>query len=144
MEPADSISVANLASPTVPGWAIPRGSVASDVEAAFMAGSALNSLDNLVRSDPPWAGAWRLRLALKCAAAAATLAGRTEDEAQLRGVGWLHGFGDLMGGTREEARSGVPAPVVAAAMREDRQRHPVHKSGPTQIRFQPHLRPDLR
>lgn len=47
-----------------------------------MAGAALNSLDNLVRADLP--GAWRQRLALKCAAAAVSLAGRTETEAQLR------------------------------------------------------------
>lgn len=68
----------------MPGWAIPRGPVGNDAEAAFLAGAALNSLDNLVRSEPPWAGAWRQRLALKCAAAAASLAGRTEDEAALR------------------------------------------------------------
>lgn len=74
----------SVSTPTVPGWAIPRGPIASAVEAAFMAGSALNSLDNFVRSDPPWVGAWRQRLALKCAVAAATLAGRKEDEVQLR------------------------------------------------------------
>ncbi|WP_248313571.1 DUF1403 family protein [Bosea sp. F3-2] len=68
----------------VPAWAAPRGSVTSDVEAAFMAGSALNSLDNLVRAAPSWAGAWRQRLALQCAASAVGLAGRTESEAQLR------------------------------------------------------------
>jgi len=51
--------------PRVPAWAAPRGPVVSDVEAAWMAGSALNSLDNLVRSDAPWLGAWRQRLALK-------------------------------------------------------------------------------
>jgi hypothetical protein len=70
--------------PIVPGWAVPRGPVTSDAEAAFLAGSALNSLDNLVRSDPPWAGAWRQRLALKCSAAAVSVVGRTEDEAALR------------------------------------------------------------
>lgn len=70
--------------PPVPGWAIPRGSVATAVEAAFLAGAALNSLDHLVRSEPGWAGAWRQRLALTCAAAAAALVGRTETEAQLR------------------------------------------------------------
>lgn len=70
--------------PTVPGWALPRGSMTDPVEAAFLAGAALNSLDNLVRSNPPWAGAWRARLALSCAAAAARYAGRTEDEAALR------------------------------------------------------------
>ena len=49
-----------------------------------MAGAALTSLDNLVRANPPWAGAWRARLALSCAAAAARHVGRAEDEAALR------------------------------------------------------------
>lgn len=79
-----SSAVRPAAPPLVPGWAIPRGPVASDAEAAFLAGAALNSLDNLVRAEPLWAGAWRQRLALKCAAAAGGLAGRSEDEAQLR------------------------------------------------------------
>lgn len=70
--------------PAVPAWAVPRSGIMSDVEAAFMAGSALNSLDNLVRAAPHWAGAWRRRLALKCAAVAVARVGRTEDEAQLR------------------------------------------------------------
>ncbi|CAM5334883.1 hypothetical protein ATER59S_00024 [Aquamicrobium terrae] len=70
--------------PSVPGWAVPRGPVASDGEAGFLAGAALNSLDNLVRDAPAWAGAWRQRLALTCAASAAALAGRTEDERQIR------------------------------------------------------------
>ncbi|MGO4408378.1 DUF1403 family protein [Bosea sp. RAF48] len=74
--------------PAVPGWAVPRGLVTSDVEAAFLAGSALNSLDHLVRAAPPWAGAWRQRLALKSAAEAVVLAGRTETETQLRDA-WL-------------------------------------------------------
>lgn len=68
----------------VPAWALPDGLVASDTDAAFYAGAALNSLDNLVRSEPVWAGAWRQRLALKCAAAAVRIAGRSEDEAALR------------------------------------------------------------
>src|SRR5260370_20587223 len=55
--------------PIVPGWAMPRGPVETTAEAAFLAGAALNSLDNLVRAAPPWAGAWRQRLALKNAAA---------------------------------------------------------------------------
>ncbi len=70
--------------PTVPGWATPRGSVATTAEAAFCAGAALNSLDNLVRAAPLWAGAWRQRLALKGAAAAVRRLGRREDEAALR------------------------------------------------------------
>ena len=80
--------------PTVPGWAVPRGLVTSDAEAAFLAGSALNSLDNLVRSDPPWAGAWRQRLALKSAAASVSLVGRVEDEPALRDAWHLRQPGD--------------------------------------------------
>ena len=70
--------------PIVPGWATPRGPVETTAEAAFLAGAALNSLDNLVRATPPWAGAWRQRLALKAAAAAVRRLGRREDEAALR------------------------------------------------------------
>ena len=68
----------------VPGWALPRGPVADPRDAAYMAGVALNCLDNLVRSEPVWAGAWRQRVALKAAAAAARLLGHREDEAALR------------------------------------------------------------
>lgn len=74
--------------PSIPGWALPRGLVTDPAEAAFLAGAALTSLDNLVRSNPPWAGAWLARLALGCAAAAARQAGRVEDEAALRDA-WL-------------------------------------------------------
>lgn len=75
--------------PRLPGWARPDGPVASDADAAFWAGAALASLDNLVRSEPPWAGAWRQRLALKCAACAVRLAGRSEDEAALRDAWYM-------------------------------------------------------
>lgn len=74
--------------PTVPGWARAPQSVADLAEAAFCAGAALQTLDQLVRSEPAWAGAWRHRLALKCAASACRQAGRSEDEAPLRDA-WL-------------------------------------------------------
>nr|WP_288082014.1 DUF1403 family protein [Shinella sp.] len=154
--------------PRVPAWATPRACVEDPVEGAFMAGSALNTLDNLVRAEPEWSGAWRHRLALKASSASMTLIGRVEDESALRdawllrqpgdapgpagnvlaawrrlvgrslpptieevqtvagllGVGWSDGFADLIDGAREEARTGVPAPAVAAriaaaVMRED-------------------------
>lgn len=73
----------------VPSWALPGGPVAHETDAAFFAGAALTSLDTLVRSEPPWAGAWRQRLALKCAAAAVRLAGRAEDESALRDAWYL-------------------------------------------------------
>lgn len=59
-----------------------------------MAGSALNSLDTLVRSDAPWLGAWRHRLALKAAAATVKLMRRTEDEPALRDAWFLRQPGD--------------------------------------------------
>ncbi|MET3523954.1 hypothetical protein ABID25_005823 [Mesorhizobium abyssinicae] len=59
-----------------------------DADAAFRAGAALGALDTLARAQPAWAGAWRQRLALKCAAASMRLAGRVEDEAALRDA-WL-------------------------------------------------------
>ena len=80
--------------PRVPAWAVPRSIIDSDVEAAYMAGSALNSLDNLVRSDVPWLGAWRQRLALKAAAATVKLMRRTEDESALRDAWYLRQPGD--------------------------------------------------
>src|SRR5690606_40831679 len=83
--------------PRVPAWAVPRAPVEGDVEAAFMAGSALNSLDNLVRSDAPWLGAWRQRLALKAAAATVRLMRRTEDESALRDAWYLRQPRDAVG-----------------------------------------------
>lgn len=80
--------------PKVPVWARPRGLVFHDADAAYAAGAALNSLDNLVRQDLPWAGAWRQRLALQCAAAAVNLTGRREDQSALRDTHYLRGAGD--------------------------------------------------
>lgn len=68
----------------MPSWALLGSPVEYGTDAAFCAGAALNSLDILARSEPAWGGAWRQRLALKCAAAAVRLAGRSEDEAALR------------------------------------------------------------
>ena len=78
----------------VPAWARSRGEVQRDVDAGYLAGAALNSLDNLVRMEPVWAGVWRQRLALKSAAAATRLLGRTEDEAALRDVQMFRAPGD--------------------------------------------------
>lgn len=62
-----------------------------------MAGSALNALDNLVRAELEWNGAWRHRLALKAASACMTLLGRAEDEAALRDAWLLRQPGDEAG-----------------------------------------------
>ncbi|QQM32890.1 DUF1403 family protein (plasmid) [Martelella lutilitoris] len=78
----------------LPAWTRPRGSDITESDAAFSAGIALKSLDDLVRSEPPWAGCWRERQALKCAAAAVRLSGRNEDEAALRDAVLLTAAGD--------------------------------------------------
>ncbi|WP_095204925.1 DUF1403 family protein [Mesorhizobium carmichaelinearum] len=80
----DPATASSAAPPAVPAWALANASAPSDADAAFNAGAALASLDGLARAQPSWAGAWRQRLALKCAAANMRLAGRTEDEAALR------------------------------------------------------------
>jgi hypothetical protein len=81
----------------VPAWATPRTRNDDPVEAAFMAGSALNALDNLVKAEPEWSGAWRHRLALKAASACMMLIGRSEDEAALRDAWLLRQPGDEPG-----------------------------------------------
>lgn len=83
--------------PRVPAWATPRARVEDPIEAAFISGSALNTLDNLVRVEPEWSGAWRHRLALKAATACMTLIGRSEDEAALRDAWLLRQPGDEPG-----------------------------------------------
>ncbi|RWD51779.1 MAG: DUF1403 family protein [Mesorhizobium sp.] len=80
----DPATASSAAPPTVPAWALAGGGSATDADAAFQAGAALASLDPLARAQPAWSGAWRQRLALKCAAASMRLAGRAEDEAGLR------------------------------------------------------------
>ncbi|MGI0528137.1 DUF1403 family protein [Rhizobium giardinii] len=97
MSKSDSQIVRLDRMPVVPAWAVARVPVSSDTEAAFLAGAALNTLDNLVRLQPDWAGVWRQRLALKCAVSAVRLTGRSEDEAALRDVWILRGSGDDLG-----------------------------------------------
>ena len=79
---------------TLPGWTLPRGREPDEIAAAFATGIALKSLDDLVRSAPVWVGCWRSRQALKCAAAAVRLMGRTEDEPALRDAVLLTADGD--------------------------------------------------
>lgn len=103
---------------------MPRGAVESDVEAAYMAGSALNSLDNLVRSDAVWLGALRQRLALKGAAAIVKLMGRRETESDLRDAWLLRAPGDdpgpagnvLVAWRRLAARSSAPEAASLASV----------------------------
>jgi hypothetical protein len=67
-----------------PAWARAVHAPETEAEAGFLAGAALARLDAVVRETPPWAGAWRQRLALAAAAASVRRAGRSEDEPALR------------------------------------------------------------
>ena len=71
-----------------PSWARPpkQPAVGADAnsDAAFFAGAGLALLDQIVRRDPPFAGALRQRLALRAAAACAALARHREDLSALR------------------------------------------------------------
>lgn len=94
----DSLPVAPSSLPVrlsgLPAWVRPNGRDLTEADAAFAAGIALKSLDDLVRSDPAWAGCWRSRQALKCAIAAVRLTGRTEAEHALRDALLLTAPGD--------------------------------------------------
>ncbi|WP_226951491.1 DUF1403 family protein [Rhizobium terrae] len=84
----------SLWSPRLPAWALPRGRDISEADAAFTAGISLKLLDDLIRSDPPWLGCWRDRIALKSAAVVAKMVGRNEDEHALRDALLLTAAGD--------------------------------------------------
>ncbi|MDI4667106.1 DUF1403 family protein [Xanthobacter autotrophicus] len=115
MRAPSSTSISALQTPGVPGWAIPRAPVEDPTEAAYMAGAALNCLDNLVRADLPWAGAWRQRVALNAATSAARLLGHREDSAALRDAWHLRPAGADPG----------PAGNVLAAWRRLASRSPM-------------------
>lgn len=68
----------------LPGWALPRGREPDDIGTAFVSGTTLKSMDDLVRTAPVWAGCWRVRHAFKCAAVAVRLTGCSQDEPALR------------------------------------------------------------
>ncbi|MGJ8573248.1 MAG: DUF1403 family protein [Hoeflea sp.] len=78
----------------LPVWSRTRGRDMAEADAAFAAGIALKSLDDLVGSHPLWAGCWRSRQALKCASVAARMMGRNEDEHALRDAVLLTAPGD--------------------------------------------------
>ena len=102
----------------------------SEAEALFFAGAALAALDSVAKSEPPWAGAWRARLALKSAAAVAqNLLKRREDEAALRDAVALAKPGqDLGPAGRSTPPSGPSAgpgdPLPSEAARRRRRRSP--------------------
>ena len=93
-------SLAPAAPPTpiwssrLPSWARPRAHDFTESDAAFAAGIALKSLDDLIRADLPWLGCWRDRLALKSAAVAARMIGRNEEETAIRDAVLLTALGD--------------------------------------------------
>lgn len=97
----DSLELALSTSPAwphrLPSWAVSRRRESSELDAAFAAGVALKSLDDLVRSEPAWAGCWRSRQALRCATTAVRLMGRNEDEHALRDALLLTAAGDEPG-----------------------------------------------
>ncbi|MGY6709012.1 MAG: DUF1403 family protein [Rhizobiaceae bacterium] len=64
---------------------------------ALTAGAAIGALDQIVRGENEWAGAWRQRLALTAAAITIKQAGRVEDEAALRDAVMLTRPGDDVG-----------------------------------------------
>ncbi|MDX0482258.1 DUF1403 family protein [Sinorhizobium medicae] len=80
--------------PPLPGWAAARAQDCGEADAAFAAGIALKSLDDLMRAEPVWSGCWRQRLALRCAQAAVQMVGRNEGEAGLRDTVALTAPGD--------------------------------------------------
>jgi hypothetical protein len=81
----------------LPAWANRRIGFESEADAVFVGGAALLALDRVVRSDPPWAGAWRQRQALKCTLVALRLVGRREEETELRDAWVLRKPGDDAG-----------------------------------------------
>jgi hypothetical protein len=92
--PPPSVPAPSTWSPRLPGWTRPRGRDITESDAAFAAGIALKSLDDLIRADPPWLGCWRDRLALKSAAVAARMLRRNEEETAIRDAVLLTAPGD--------------------------------------------------
>jgi len=70
--------------PPLPTWASLCAKDGGEADAAFAAGIALKSLDDLIRAEPIWAGCWRQRQALRASQSGVQLAGRGEGEAALR------------------------------------------------------------
>jgi hypothetical protein len=81
-------------SPRLPTWSLSRAHDVTESDAAFSAGIALKSLDDLLRVDPPWLGCWRDRLALRSATVAAKMLGRREEENAIRDAVLLTVSGD--------------------------------------------------
>jgi hypothetical protein len=82
---------------TFPQWARPptAGDVGAGAggDAAFFAGAGVALLDQILRLDPPFAGALRQRLALRAATACASMARMREDASGLRDAEHLASIG---------------------------------------------------
>ena len=91
---APAASTTSIWPQRLPAWAVSRGRDIPECDAAFAAGIALKSLDDLIRADPLWLGCWRDRLALKSAAVAARMSGRGEEEIAIRDAVLLTAVGD--------------------------------------------------
>ena len=91
--PLDNFPSMPATCPRPPAWA--RGT-ADDwlADAALRAGAALALVDQMVRQDTPWRGAWLDRLALDAAAASLRLLRRPEDTAEIRDAHHLCRPGD--------------------------------------------------
>lgn len=99
-QPPVAVASAALVAPAapVPAWLRAAAAGPQSLEdATFAAAAALTALDAVVRRQERWAGAWRLRLALAAAGAAAKRAGRIEDAAVLRDALLLTRPGDDVG-----------------------------------------------
>jgi hypothetical protein len=81
-------------SPHLPVWTFSRTHDVTESDAAFSAGIALKSLDDLLRADPLWLGCWRDRLALRSATVAAKMLGCREEENAIRDAVLLTASGD--------------------------------------------------
>ncbi|WP_170212272.1 MULTISPECIES: DUF1403 family protein [Agrobacterium tumefaciens complex] len=91
---APSASTTPTWSPRLPGWMQARAHDITKADAAFVAGIALKSLDDLIRAEPPWLGCWRDRFALRSATIAAKMVGRGEEENTIRDAVLLTAAGD--------------------------------------------------
>jgi hypothetical protein len=92
---AEIIARNSLSLRPLPRWTRIQGEHGVQVpDAAFAAGAALFALDQIVRADPPWLGALRMRQALAAAAVSARLLRLRADEAALRDAHHLTRPGD--------------------------------------------------
>jgi len=78
MMPIVSMSLSSWPESPLPAWA------SAGPTPAFQAGAALLALDQVVRAEPPWIGALRMRQALTAAAASSRLLGQREGAEALR------------------------------------------------------------